>query len=169
MLHRVGIVSALIAFSGSVVSHAYAKETASLTVPLLDQAPALDGVLDDAAWKQAARVTDFIQFQPKEGVPMTEETVAYIGYDSQNLYLAFHAKDSQPQKIRAHLAPRDQAFGDDFVGILLDTLAIRDGLMSFSPILWVFRSTSFRSRARRTLLRTSSGTPRERSMKTAMS
>ena len=99
----------------------YAEESASLLVHRIDEAPVLDGVLNDAAWKQAARVTDFMQFQPKEGVSMTEETVAYIGYDSRNLYIAFYAKDSEPQKMRAHLAPRDQAFGDDWVGILLDT------------------------------------------------
>lgn len=92
-----------------------------LEVPYLDTPPVIDGMLDDPVWEKAKKTTDFTQLQPKEGEPMTEETAAYIGYDSRALYVAFRAKDSEPQKIRAHLTPRDQISGDDWVGIILDT------------------------------------------------
>ncbi|MEK7721762.1 MAG: aminoacetone oxidase family FAD-binding enzyme, partial [Elusimicrobiota bacterium] len=92
-----------------------------LDIPRLDTPPYIDGILDEPIWQKAAKTTDFMQFAPKEGVPITEETTAYIGYDSHNLYIAFYARDSEPQKIRAHLSPRDQLFGDDWVGIILDT------------------------------------------------
>ncbi|MBU2572468.1 MAG: carbohydrate binding family 9 domain-containing protein [Elusimicrobia bacterium] len=92
-----------------------------LEIPYLDTPPVIDGIIDEPVWEKAKKTTDFTQLQPKEGEPMTEETVAYIGYDSRDLYVAFHAKDSEPQKIRAHLAPRDQISGDDWLGIILDT------------------------------------------------
>lgn len=92
-----------------------------LEVPYLDTPPVIDGILDEPVWEKAAKTTDFTQLQPKEGEPSTEGTTAYIGYDSHNLYVAFRAKDSEPQKIRAHLVPRDQVSGDDWVGFILDT------------------------------------------------
>ncbi|MCX5785973.1 MAG: DUF5916 domain-containing protein [Elusimicrobia bacterium] len=92
-----------------------------LEVPYLDTPPVIDGIIDEPVWEKAKKTTDFTQLQPKEGAPMTEETVAYIGYDSRNLYIAFHAKDAEPQRIRANMTPRDQISGDDWVGIILDT------------------------------------------------
>ena len=92
-----------------------------LEIPYLDTPPVIDGIIDEPAWEKAKKATDFTQMQPKEGAPMTEETAAYIGYDSHNLYIAFRAKDSEPKNIRAHMTPRDQMSGDDWVGIILDT------------------------------------------------
>ena len=100
---------------------ALASPAAALEIPFLEQAPMIDGSLDDAAWQKAAQITDFMQYEPKEGLPMTEPTTAYVGYDKDNLYFAFYAADSTPSKIRAHLTPRDGAFEDDFVGITADT------------------------------------------------
>src|SRR5687767_3738158 len=45
-----------------------------------DAEPAIDGLLDDAAWAQAPVATDFMQFEPNEGEPATERTEARILY-----------------------------------------------------------------------------------------
>ena len=97
----------------------------SLTIPRLEQAPVIDGSLDDPAWGKAAQVGEFLQFTPKQGQAFTEKTVAYAGYDADNLYVAFRAFDSEPAKIRTHLAPRDRIFGDDWVMLGLDTFGDR--------------------------------------------
>ena len=44
-----------------------------------------------------------------------------MGYDLNNLYVAFRAHDPEPKQIRARLSDRDSAFQDDFVGVVLDT------------------------------------------------
>ncbi|MEO5566496.1 MAG: DUF5916 domain-containing protein [Luteimonas sp.] len=91
------------------------------TIPRLDGAIAIDGVLDEAAWKQAANIDVNIEIQPGDNTPAPVRTSLRIGYTEDALYLAFHAEDPDPSKIRAHLTDRDSGFKDDFVGVMLDT------------------------------------------------
>ncbi|NIQ52313.1 MAG: hypothetical protein GWN71_02165, partial [Gammaproteobacteria bacterium] len=78
----------------------------------------VDGELDDAGWRGAARATRFAEFQPGDGVRPPVETEALVTYDDDHLYVAFIAHDD-PARIRASLTDRDRAFGDDFVAVLL--------------------------------------------------
>ena len=78
----------------------------------LESSPRLDGILDDPAWSKAARVSGLMQFQPKEGIPMSEDTEAFLGYDEDNIFVAFDARDSEPSRVRAQLLPRNRAFED---------------------------------------------------------
>ncbi|HEX6160403.1 MAG TPA: DUF5916 domain-containing protein, partial [Thermoanaerobaculia bacterium] len=48
-------------------------------------------------------------------------TEGWITFDANNLYVAFRAHDPEPGKIRARYSDRDSAFGDDFIGIIVDT------------------------------------------------
>ena len=87
-----------------------------------DAPPKIDGYLNDAVWQQAALVTDFIQRTPNVGRPMTENTIFYIAYDKDNLYLGFKCYDSQPDKITAKELARDASLSvDDKVQIIIDT------------------------------------------------
>jgi hypothetical protein len=48
----------------------------------------IDGVLDDSAWRLAPPVSGFIQAEPYEGKPATEDTEVRVAFDSKNLYIA---------------------------------------------------------------------------------
>src|SRR5256885_6675572 len=48
----------------------------------VERPPAIDGRLDDAAWRTAARVTEFVQRRPLDGAPASEPTEVYIAYDN---------------------------------------------------------------------------------------
>jgi hypothetical protein len=82
--------------------------------------PAIDGRIDDAVWRNAARVTEFVQQRPLEGAPATEQTEVWIAYDSQNLYFAVHAHYSDPTLVRANRVDRDQTGRDDTVRVYFD-------------------------------------------------
>ena len=62
--------------------------------------PDIDGLLDDLVWRNALRVTEFVQESPLEGAPATEDTEVWISYDSQNLYVAVHAHYEDPGIMR---------------------------------------------------------------------
>jgi len=81
----------------------------------------VDGVLDEAFWKQAQDVPLPWETYPGDNVPARVETICRIAYGRDALYVSFVARDPEPSKIRAHLTDRDQAFSDDFVGVILDT------------------------------------------------
>jgi hypothetical protein len=74
------------------------------------------------AWEdRLAKVEGFTQRLPSDGAPSSQRTEAYLGYDDVNLYCVFVAFDSEPQKVRAHMLPRDNVTGDDKVDLFLDT------------------------------------------------
>ena len=86
--------------------------------PRSQTAPSIDGQLDDAIWQNAARITEFVQQRPLDGVPATE---VYIAYDSTNIYLGFYAHYSDPSIVRANRTDRDRAFVDDMFTVYFDT------------------------------------------------
>ena len=85
-----------------------------------DAAPRIDGRLDDALWRGATRITEFVQQQPLDGEPATEETELYLAYDTQNLYFGMHVHYSDPALVRANRSDRDQTFSDDTITLYFD-------------------------------------------------
>ena len=100
--------------------------------PRARQEPRVDGRLDDAVWRNALHITDFVQQNPVEGAPATEATDVWIAYDSQNFYLAVHAHYSDPSLMRANRNDRDQAFEDDNIAIYFDTFLDQNRAYRFS-------------------------------------
>jgi hypothetical protein len=83
----------------------------------------VDGVLDEAGWKTAARVELSYEIEPRRNTPARAATVCRLGYDARHLYFACDATDPDPSAIRAYYADRDRAAGHDQVGLALDTAA----------------------------------------------
>ncbi|MBC7821873.1 MAG: carbohydrate binding family 9 domain-containing protein, partial [Planctomycetaceae bacterium] len=84
--------------------------------------PKLDGILDDEAWAGEPLPLDgWSSYNPMRGEAPAEKTQVWIGYDNEALYFAFRCLDTQPEKIRTTISRRDNAFGDDWVGLSLDS------------------------------------------------
>lgn len=94
---------------------------ADVDVPSVSGAPKLDGRLDEAFWQSAAQVELAVETRPAENEPAQVRTVAYLAENGSDLYVAFRAYDPDPERIVAFLADRDDAYDDDWVGIVLDT------------------------------------------------
>ena len=88
-----------------------------------DGAPAVDGVLDEEAWKNAAVVESFTQQEPSDGAAATERTEVRLLYDANHLYIGVHAFDSQPGGVVATEMRRDspRLLDEDNFQIILDT------------------------------------------------
>jgi hypothetical protein len=108
----------LLAFSGIVQGN---NANYHVKAPLFPSSPKIDGKLDEPFWQNATILDSFTQYEPQEGGQPTENTVAYLGYDSKNLYIGVKCYDSNPKAVRACLAKRDQVYGDDGITIFLDT------------------------------------------------
>ena len=95
--------------------------------------PAIDGRLDDEVWSEAFLITDFVQSDPLDGAPATEETEVYLAYDSSNIYLGFHARYEDPGIMRANRVDRDRADrGDDIIRVYFDTFLDQQRAYAFS-------------------------------------
>ncbi len=89
----------------------------------------IDGNIDDAGWQQVKTAENFTNSFPIFGTKAKEKTTAKMTYDDDYLYILMDAYDSSPQNIRASYSARDRMFGDDFMGIVLDTYG--DGTRAF--------------------------------------
>ena len=94
--------------------------------------PSIDGRLDDAVWRSAAKITDFVQSRPLDGAPATEDTEVWIAYDNANIYFAFHLHYSDPTIMRANRVDRDRSFQDDRISIYFDPFLDQQRAYSFN-------------------------------------
>ena len=83
-------------------------------------APVIDGRLDDEVWTRAVPASGFLQRDPDEGQPASEETRVRIAYDDRALYVAAHLRDRDPAAIVRQLSRRDAAVEADAFVIYLD-------------------------------------------------
>ena len=88
----------------------------------------IDGVLDDADWSRAPIANGFIQNEPREGDPASEDTDVRVLYDSDNLYVGVFARDREPAGIIVNDLREDFAGGianasteSDLFAMVLDT------------------------------------------------
>ncbi len=100
--------------------------------PRVRERPRIDGRLDDAVWREALHITDFVQQNPVEGAPATEATDVWIAYDSQNFYVAVHAHYEDRSLMRANRVDRDQTIDDDNIAIFFDTFLDQQRAYRFS-------------------------------------
>ena len=104
----------------------------------------IDGHLDEPPWARAAVASGFRQREPREGQPATQPTEVRVLYDARSLYLGVLARDSDPQRVVAHIRQRDKLLaptgfdesyefaGDDAVAILLDPFRDRRNAVVFA-------------------------------------
>jgi hypothetical protein len=82
----------------------------------------IDGLLDDPAWENAAVIADLVQQDPHPGEPTPFRTEVRILADADDVYLAIHCFDPEPNRIAIHTLQRDGNLdGDDHVTVVLDT------------------------------------------------
>ncbi len=105
---------------------AAAQAPPTVRIPRVAKPPVLEDFADGTGRTPDGwlRITGFVQREPGDGVPASQPTTAYLGYDNDHLYVLFVCRDD-PAKIRAHLTKREAIMGDDIVGVALDTFRDR--------------------------------------------
>jgi hypothetical protein len=105
-----------------------------LVIPRVPRPPTLEEFLDmeppSDLVEHLALAEGMIQQNPIDGEPASQRTEIYLGYDEINMYVIFVAFDDEPEKVRAHMSPRENFFGDDTVEVQFDTY--RDERRAFS-------------------------------------
>lgn len=83
--------------------------------------PRIDGFVNEAVWQLAPAVTDFSQYEPDEGAAPTQRTEVRFLYDDDALYISATMFDTDPSKIVARLARRDDEIESDFISFRIDS------------------------------------------------
>jgi hypothetical protein len=97
-----------------------------LAAARVSEAVTIDGRLNEPAWSTAIPAAGFIQADPSEGEPATEDTEVRIVFDDDSLYIGVRCRDSDPSGIVVNEIRKDFAGHEqDTFEVLLDTFADR--------------------------------------------
>ncbi len=105
----------------SMLTHGDGRVPPQITATYVDQAPDLDGRLDDPAWQGALIVSDFTQVEPEDGTEPSERTEVWVVYDGSALYIGARLHDSDPEAIARRLGRRDSYTSSDQFWVTIDS------------------------------------------------
>ncbi len=88
----------------------------------VEESPVIDGIVEEEIWSRAEVITGFVQAEPHEGEPATENTEVRILYDDTTLYVGAICFDSDPSGIVVTDSRRDSPLIDtDSFQMIFDT------------------------------------------------
>ncbi|MDX2415710.1 MAG: DUF5916 domain-containing protein [Bacteroidales bacterium] len=103
---------------GIIASSAYSQN--SLRAYRLSKAIKIDGIFEPESWALADSATSFVQMEPVPGDKSSESTVAWFGFDENNIYAVI--KCYQSGSIIARNQSRDAlSKSDDLAALIIDT------------------------------------------------
>ena len=100
--------------------HTFAQEKKSVEAIRIDTPLTIDGVLDEAVYKQVKPASNFVQLQPYNGKPSMQPTEAYFFYDQSAIYVGAMLYDNHPDSIFNLLTTRDDTGMSDYFGVYID-------------------------------------------------
>ena len=111
------------AASGPAVQTRGADGQVTVRATRVTTPPRIDAVLDEEVYSRVTPITGFIQQEPDEGQPATEQTFVWLTYDDKYLYVGARCRDSQPHRIIANDMRRDgrNVSANDNFSIIFDT------------------------------------------------
>ena len=96
-----------------------------------NEIPEIDGTINEDVWEMAEWSGDFIERDPDENTPPSEQSKFKIVYDQKYLYVAYRCYDSNPSKIERRLSRRD-GFSGDRITIIIDSYHDKRTAFSFT-------------------------------------
>ena len=97
------------------------QQAKRIEAALVEEAPVLDGVLDDDAWASAAFFTDLHQISPVEFDPPSEGAKIHVVRTKDALYVGARFFDREPDKISdLHLMQGGYDYGTQSMQLFLD-------------------------------------------------
>ena len=120
MIRTMSIVPVAMLCSASIASGQSIGRLGQAT--FVDEAPTIDGSIDDAVWARAEPFTGFVQQMPIVGNPATEKTEVRILYDATSIFIGAILYDREPDEILVTDSRRDSGLGGtDSFQIIFDT------------------------------------------------
>lgn len=84
------------------------------------QPPKIDGIEEDV-WRNAVPISDFIQYDPWNGIAASQKTEVRILYDDKAIYIFANMYDTSPDSILMQLGNRDESPNADYFSVKFDT------------------------------------------------
>jgi len=112
----------VLTISALLLSFSFKASAQQVTeIPRISGKITIDAKLDEKQWSQAKKILINNITRPYDNIPSHVHTEALLMEDGGTFYIAFIAEDPEPSEIRAFYRDRDKSWGDDIVGIKIDT------------------------------------------------
>ena len=93
----------------------------SVNVILTNEAPKIDGSLDDEIWQKTSPAGDFWQYFPTDSTMANAQTEIHFAYDDQNLYVGIKCFGAGKDWIVSSLKRDFRAGGNDNITLIFDS------------------------------------------------
>ncbi len=103
----------------------------SISARFTESQISIDGILDEDAWENAYIISDFIQYEPVEGLPATKKTEVRLLYGTDDLYIGAVMYDD-PDAIENTLGRRDELNRADWFMVSIDSYFNRRNAYTFA-------------------------------------
>jgi hypothetical protein len=122
------------AFAAGAVQSTDASGHVTLRAVRLTGAIKVDGVLDEATYRDVPAISNFIQVEPQQGPPATQKTEVWILFDNEAIYVTFRCWESDLDRMIADEMRRDSMniTNQEFVGFSFDTFKDRRNGFAFN-------------------------------------
>lgn len=91
-----------------------------LEVPFAPENALVDGILNPSEYEEALPFDLYNEVSPTPNGPPPVRTKSWVMRDEEALIIAFECPLVDSAHLRANVQPRDEAWGDDFAGIVMD-------------------------------------------------
>src|SRR5687768_11368009 len=85
--------------NGNDINYETARFERKLKAIKITEKIEVDGQFSERAWEEAPVAANFIQKEPDEEQPASQQTEIRVLYDNDNLYFAIRARDSEAARI----------------------------------------------------------------------
>ena len=102
-----------------------------LQIARTDEAPVIDGILNDSIWKYADSTSGFTQYRPDIGVPAdhNRRTIVQMAFNDKAIYIAAKLYDD-PEQMMNQLTARDNLVKQTILELLLTPITMRKTIRS---------------------------------------
>jgi len=120
---KTNLIGAILLLSLSSAAQTNTPKLLELPAKRLATPIKIDGLLDDAAWKDAPVMTNLVEFRPTVGKPENPDTktIAYLLYDDEGIYFGGYCYERTRDSIATELVGRDGFGTNDYIGLIFDT------------------------------------------------
>ena len=115
------VVSLLIAGVQDAHALGTGSEESPYEIPEVTSDVQVDGVLNEAVWRDALTLEFGYETAPGENIEPRVRTEVLLASSRTHLYVAFRAYDPNPSAICANITDRDNMYDDDRLSFILDT------------------------------------------------
>ena len=123
MLSKFWFISIFFIFTHQIFAQIDSLQRKNYTAVATQNAPIIDGVLDDQAWDKAPAANNFVMYYPGDGdpIPETHKTTVKVIYDDNALYIAATLIDKNSEKIVRQFTQRDNLEQSDYFQVDINT------------------------------------------------